>query len=126
MAEDMTLPVLRYRLADIGADAKKGCRGLLNRIALDGQPADDHEALASQQDVVADHDQSFAELRKFKVVAINADVIDAALCDRPDGGIDLADLGIAQSVRKIAVASKVWTLPGRQLFQRLYRHCWRK
>jgi hypothetical protein len=50
-------------------------------------------------------------LRKFKVVAINGDVIDTALYDLPDGGIDLGDLGIGQSVRKIAGASKIQALP---------------
>ena len=48
MAENMTLAVLRYRLAEIGTDAEKGSRGLLDRIAVDRYATNDHEASAPQ------------------------------------------------------------------------------
>jgi hypothetical protein len=78
--------------------------------------------LASKQDLVADGGQALSELRKFKVMATDGDVIDAAFCDRLDGGIDLRNLGLAQPVGEIAGVSKISASPGGRILDDLHRH----
>jgi hypothetical protein len=48
-------------------------------------------------------------------------LLDTASCDRPNGGIDLGDLGIGQLVRKIIDVSKIQALP-RGHVDRPHRH----
>src|SRR5262249_5609477 len=63
VTEDVALAVLRDRLAAIRADAEEGRRGLLHRIALDRQAAQDDEAAAAEQDIVADAGETLAQPR---------------------------------------------------------------
>ena len=101
VAEDMAFAVLRHGLAEIGADTKKGCCGLLDRIALNRDAADDYKASALQQNVVANQSEVLSESRQFKVVPINCYMIDSLLYDGLYGNIDLDNLCVGKSVGEI-------------------------
>src|ERR1043166_1904993 len=102
VTQDVTLAVLRHRLAEIRADAEEGRRRLFHRIAPDRKAAQDDEAATAQQDIVADARETLAELRKREVPAVDRDVINAAVDDRADGGVDLGDLVAGQPMRERA------------------------
>jgi hypothetical protein len=122
MAQDMTFTVLRHWLAEIGANADKGRCGLLDRIALNRNAADDHEASTPQQNVVADRQKTLPEPRQFKVVAINGNMIDAPVYDCLCRSVELRNLGISQSVSEITGVSKIQALPSGRSLDRFHRH----
>src|SRR5262252_3960062 len=98
MAQDMTLAVLRYRPAEMSADAEKGGRRLRDRIATNRSAADDYEAAALEQNLVTDQRKALAQLRQRKIVPVNGDVVDAAAHDPCNGSIELHNLGVGQPV----------------------------
>src|ERR1051325_10592708 len=85
VTQDMTLAVLRHRLADICADAEGGRRRPSHGIALDRKAPGDDEAATAQQDVVADARKALPELRQREVPAVDGDVINPPVADRADG-----------------------------------------
>src|ERR1051326_213553 len=92
VTEDMTLAVLRHRLAEIRADAEEGRGPLFHGIALDWKAAQDAEGSAAEQKIVADVGETLAELRQREVPAVDRDVINEPVDDRVDGGVDLRAL----------------------------------
>src|SRR4029077_15298342 len=104
MAQNVALAILRHRSAEAGANPDKGRGSLGDRIALDRNPADDHEASPPQQNVVAGRGKVLPESRQLKVAVINGDMIDAALHDRRYRGVYLDNLGVSQLVSEIAAA----------------------
>src|SRR5215471_5305847 len=122
VTEDMTLAVLRHRLAKIGTDAEEGRRRLFHRIALDRKTAEDDEAAAAQQDIVADARETLAELRQREVPALDRDVIDAPIDDRADGGVDLDDLVAGELMRERAGIRKVAPAPSGGSVDGSHRH----
>src|ERR1700731_3121364 len=101
MAEDVAFAVLRHGPAEIGADTKKGRCGLRDRIALEREAADNYETAALHQNVVAHHGEALSELRQFKVVPINCNMIDTLPCDALHSIIDLDNLRLGKLVREI-------------------------
>ena len=123
MAQNVALAILRHRFAEAGANPDKGCGSLGDRIALDRNPADDHEASPPQQNVVAGRGKVLPESRQLEVAMINGDMIDAALHDRRYRGVYLDNLGVSQLVSEIAAASKVKGSPSGRSLDRSHRHC---
>src|SRR5262249_36657935 len=111
VTQDVAVAVLRHWLAELRADAEEGRRRLFHRIALDRKTAEDDEAAAAQQDIVADARETLAELRQREVRAVDRDVIDPLIDDRADGGIDLGDLVAGQPMRECTGVLQVESAP---------------
>src|ERR1700722_3227220 len=101
VAEDMALAVLRDRLAEPGADAEEGRGRLLDAVALDRNAAQNDEAAPGGKIAGPHPGERSAEPRQRKVLAVDGDVLDAAVDDRADRGVDLGDLGLGQSMGEI-------------------------
>jgi hypothetical protein len=126
VTEDMTLAVLRHRLAEIRADAEEGRRRLFHRIALDRKAAQDDEAAPAQQDIVADARKALAELRQREVLSVDRDMIDAPVDDLADSGVDLGDLLAGQPMRERAGVLQLEPAPRGRLDDGPQRHRRRK
>src|ERR1043166_4964584 len=122
VTEDMTLAVLRHRLAEIRADDEEGGGRLFHGIALDRKTAQDDEASAAQQNIVADVRETLAELWQREVPAVDRDVINAPVDDRVDGGVDLGALVAGQPMRERTGVLEVAPAPGGGPVDGSHRH----
>jgi hypothetical protein len=119
--EQVSLGVLRHRLAQIRADPPVRDRGLAGVQALDGKPAQQGEATAAQ-DLSAQGVQPLTQPRQREVLARDVDRIQATRLDGPQRRLHLRSVGVIEAQHPAVGVGHLAPAPRGGADQRAGRH----